>query len=279
MAITILEGSNFCISDENGDFTFTTSGLYAFDTRFLSQARADDQRRAPAAALGREGRVLLGGLLPAEPARRRACGRTRSRSRATASSARACRTGSRVQNQTQEAGLVRARARVRQRLRGHLRGQEPRLRARRPGQGAARCRRWPRRVYEERREPVRARSTTAGSRARRSSSRSAGYVEPGKVRFWIELEPRATWELGFDVVPSLDGDEVRPARGAAAVRRGARADRGLAHGLEPARPEAARLVGRPRPRVPALRRRPRVAPAAGRGTGSATFRPQACRGS
>ena len=37
MAITILEGSNFCISDENGDFTFTTSGLYAVDTRFLSR--------------------------------------------------------------------------------------------------------------------------------------------------------------------------------------------------------------------------------------------------
>src|SRR5947208_11632469 len=37
VAITILEGSNFCISDQNGDFTFTTSGLYAFDTRFLSR--------------------------------------------------------------------------------------------------------------------------------------------------------------------------------------------------------------------------------------------------
>ena len=37
MAITILEGSNFCISDQNGDFTFATSGLYAYDTRFLSR--------------------------------------------------------------------------------------------------------------------------------------------------------------------------------------------------------------------------------------------------
>src|SRR6478735_3502667 len=37
MAITILEGSNFCISDQNGDFTFTTSGLYAYDMRFLSR--------------------------------------------------------------------------------------------------------------------------------------------------------------------------------------------------------------------------------------------------
>ena len=89
-----------------------------------------------------------------------------------------------------------------------------------------------------------------------------GLVEPDKVRFWIELEPRASWELGFDVVPSLDGGEVGPHVVAAAVRRGARPDRGLARGLEPARAEAARVVGRPRSRLPALRRRPRVAPAA-----------------
>ena len=106
-----------------------------------------------------------------------------------------------------------------------------------------------------------------------------GLVEPDKVRFWIELEPRASWELGFDVVPSLDGERGGPARGAAAVRRGARPDRGLAGGLEPARAEAARVVGRPRSRVPAVGRRPRVAPAAGRGTVSGTFRPQGCRGS
>ena len=37
-----------------------------------------------------------------------------------------------------------------------------------------------------------------------------GLVEPGRVRFWIELEPRASWELGFDVVPSLDGGELGP---------------------------------------------------------------------
>jgi glycogen debranching enzyme len=37
-----------------------------------------------------------------------------------------------------------------------------------------------------------------------------GHVEPGKVRFWIELEPRQAWDLGFDVVTSPDGDKVRP---------------------------------------------------------------------
>ena len=36
MAITILEGSNFCICDANGDFSWPTSGLFAHDTRFLS---------------------------------------------------------------------------------------------------------------------------------------------------------------------------------------------------------------------------------------------------
>ena len=37
MAITILEGSNFCICDANGDFSWPTSGLFAHDTRFLSR--------------------------------------------------------------------------------------------------------------------------------------------------------------------------------------------------------------------------------------------------
>src|SRR2546421_1040464 len=36
MAITILEGSTFCVSDENGDIDGPTMGLFASDTRFLS---------------------------------------------------------------------------------------------------------------------------------------------------------------------------------------------------------------------------------------------------
>ena len=30
------------------------------------------------------------------------------------------------------------------------------------------------------------------------------------MRYWIELEPRTTWDVAIDVVPSLDQDEVRP---------------------------------------------------------------------
>jgi hypothetical protein len=37
MALTILEGSTFCICDERGDITGDTHGLFADDTRFLSR--------------------------------------------------------------------------------------------------------------------------------------------------------------------------------------------------------------------------------------------------
>ncbi|MFN2471301.1 MAG: glycogen debranching N-terminal domain-containing protein [Gaiellaceae bacterium] len=39
MAVTILEGSTFCICDERGDLVAPTHGLYASDTRFLSLLR------------------------------------------------------------------------------------------------------------------------------------------------------------------------------------------------------------------------------------------------
>src|SRR5262249_60946518 len=37
VALTILEGSTFCICDERGDLDGPTHGLYASDTRFLSR--------------------------------------------------------------------------------------------------------------------------------------------------------------------------------------------------------------------------------------------------
>src|SRR3954464_15666864 len=39
MALTILEGSTFCICDELGDVDGQTQGLFAEDTRFLSLLR------------------------------------------------------------------------------------------------------------------------------------------------------------------------------------------------------------------------------------------------
>ena len=106
-----------------------------------------------------------------------------------------------------------------------------------------------------------------------------GLVEPDKVRFWIELEPRASWELGFDVVPSLDGGEL----GAHVVKQRFGEERDRIEASLAAWnlrvPQAARVVGRPRSRLPAVRRRPRVASAPGRREDSGTCRPPGCRGS
>ena len=68
VSLTILEGSTFCICDEIGDLR-AGGGLFADDTRFLSRFELIDRRCATAAALVRAGRVLLGCVLPAQPAR------------------------------------------------------------------------------------------------------------------------------------------------------------------------------------------------------------------
>ena len=47
MALTILEGSTFCISDERGDIYEQTGGLFARDTRFLSCFRLTVNGVAP----------------------------------------------------------------------------------------------------------------------------------------------------------------------------------------------------------------------------------------
>jgi glycogen debranching enzyme len=47
MALTILEGSTFCICDERGDITGETQGLFADDTRFLSALRLTVNGAAP----------------------------------------------------------------------------------------------------------------------------------------------------------------------------------------------------------------------------------------
>ncbi|MBA3366885.1 MAG: amylo-alpha-1,6-glucosidase [Actinobacteria bacterium] len=47
MALTILEGSTFCICDERGDLQWRTGGLFAEDTRFLSQLKLTINGEAP----------------------------------------------------------------------------------------------------------------------------------------------------------------------------------------------------------------------------------------
>ena len=207
MAITILEGSNFCISDQNGDFTFTTSGLYAFDTRFLSrlELRVNGERPLLLSA----GRVeyysaafylrnpLAGELVQdaISIARHRFVGE-------------GMQDRLRIQNQ----GMEKVGFEVALEFGNDFADifavknydfalGDPLRALPLPDLAEAR--------YEEAEnqfvledEPFPARTQVIFS--------ERGHVEPDKMRYWIELEPRASWDLGIDVVPSLDQEEVRP---------------------------------------------------------------------
>ncbi len=68
--ITILEGSTFCVCDDRGDVGGRRRPLRRRHAPPVA-LRADGQRPPPAPAVVREGRVLLGGVLSPQPARRR----------------------------------------------------------------------------------------------------------------------------------------------------------------------------------------------------------------
>ena len=65
--VKILDGNTFVVSDASGDIEASLTdptGLFSFDTRFLSQLGADRERRAAQRAVRRRPAVLRDALLP-----------------------------------------------------------------------------------------------------------------------------------------------------------------------------------------------------------------------
>ena len=186
-------------------------------------ARAPDQRRAAAAALVREGRVLLGRLLPAQP------GRAGGLPQDALSIARERFVGEGMQdhlvvrNESAEPLALRARARGRRGLRGHHHRQGARLRARQPADAPGRCPPRPASRFDaaanqlvlEERERRRREDAGAASRSRARSTAPA-------FRFALELAPREQLGAARRRRPVAHGRRSRAARGRAPVRRGAR---------------------------------------------------------
>jgi glycogen debranching enzyme len=207
MAITILEGSNFCISDQNGDFTFTTSGLYAYDTRFLSHLELTINGERPLLLSAGKAEYYSAayflrnppaGELPQDTV---SIGRHRFVGEGMQDHLR-------VQNQTQEKISFELALEFGNDFADIFAVKnydfalgDPLKAGPLPQPAEAR--------YEEDENQFVFDDDSGLGRTQVILS-ERGHVEPGKVRFWIELEPRQTWELGFDVVPSLGGDQVRP---------------------------------------------------------------------
>ena len=207
MAITILEGSNFCISDQNGDFTFATSGLYAYDTRFLSRLELTINGERPLLlSAGKAEYYSAAYFLRNPPAGELA--------QDTVSIGRHRFVGEgmqdhlRVQNQSPEKVSFELALEFESdfadifAVKNYDFALGDPLRAI-PLPPAAEAR------YEEDENQF-VLEDDSGLACTQVILSERGHVEPGKIRYWIELEPRQTWELGFDIVPVLGGDPVRP---------------------------------------------------------------------
>ena len=206
MAITILEGSNFCICDANGDFSWATSGLFAHDTRFLSLLSLTVNGERP--LLLSAGKVEyysaafflrnpVAGELPQDSvaiARHRFVGEgmqdrliLHNNAMAPVAFELALEFGNdfadifTVKNHDFALGDPE-HARLPPLAEAHFDESENQF------------------VLED--DHGQARTQVILSRQ--------GHVELGKARYWVELEPRAAWDIDVEVVPSLDGEQIRP---------------------------------------------------------------------
>jgi glycogen debranching enzyme len=207
LAITILEGSNFCISDQNGDFTFTTSGLYAYDTRFLSKLELTVNGRRPLLLSAGKAEYYSAAYFlrnpPVDGLRPDAVSIARHRFVGEGMQDRLL-----VQNQTRRPASFELALEFGNDFADIFAvkhydfalGDPDRATPLPPPAEA---------VYQEDENQF-VLADDGGLARTQIIFSQRGLVEPDKVRFWIELEPRATWELGFDVVPSIDGGEIGP---------------------------------------------------------------------
>jgi glycogen debranching enzyme len=212
MAITILEGSNFCVSDSNGDFSWSTSGLFAHDTRFLSHLALTINGHRP--LLLSAGRVEyysaafylrnpLAGDLPQDVI---SIGRHRFVGEGMHDRLH-------VQNQSPEPVAFELAVEFGTdfadifAVKDHDFALGDPLRAK-PLPPLAEPR------YEEEENLFVFEDDSFPAKTHVIFS-VPGLVEPSKVRYWIELEPRASWELDMQIVPSLDHDDEMAPRMAA----------------------------------------------------------------
>jgi len=207
MTLTILEGSTFCICDENGDLEGPTAGLFAWDTRFLSLLRltvngtkplrlsADKVEYFSASFYLRNPPV---GLAPdsVSIARERFVGE-------------GMQDWIRLQNQSMEPVSFELALELGSDFAdifavkdwdfsfGDPQHARPLPELVRP------------RFDEDGNQFVLADVGDVPARTQLILSK-AGTVDGSKVSYRIELDPRERWELRVDVIPSLDSEEVVP---------------------------------------------------------------------
>jgi glycogen debranching enzyme len=206
VAITILEGSNFCICDANGDFSWPTSGLFAHDTRFLSHLALTINGERP--LLLSAGKVEyysaafflrnpVAGDLPQDSvavARHRFVGegmKDRLMLHNNVADPVAFELALEIGNDFADIFAVK----------NHDFALGDPERATLPP---------PAEVHFDEGENQFVLEDDGGDARTQVILSQQGHVEPGKIRYWVELPPRGTWTLDVEVVPSVDGEQIMP---------------------------------------------------------------------
>jgi glycogen debranching enzyme len=209
VALTILEGSTFCICDEHGDLSGETHGLFSEDTRFLSELRLTVNDAKP--LLLSSAKVdyfsaafylrnpLAGGLEHdvLSVSRQRFVGEGMQDTIV-------------VQNQSMNAQTFEVALEVGTDFADILSVKEHDFALGDPTRAKPLPPPVEPRFDEEHNQFVLAESDDDGHARTQIFLSTLGRVDGAKIVFPLELQPRARWELRIDVVPSLDGDAVQP---------------------------------------------------------------------
>ena len=206
MAFRILEGSNFCICDANGDFSWPTSGLFAHDTRFLSHLALTINGERP--LLLSAGKVEyysaafflrnpVAGDLPQDAvavARHRFVGegmKDRLMLHNNVADPMAFELALEIGNDFADIFAVKDH--------DFALGDPERATLPPPAE-----------VHFDDGENQFVLEDDGGDARTQVILSQQGHVELGKVRYWVELPPRGTWTLDVEVVPSVDGEQIMP---------------------------------------------------------------------
>src|ERR671931_624585 len=209
MALTILEGSTFCICDERGDIDWPTGGLFADDTRFLSLLRLTVNGERPlvlssdrveyfsAAFYMRN--PLAGGLEQDQLsiARTRFVG-VGMQDHIT------------IQNQTLDNLSFEVALELGTDFADILTVKEHDFALGDPVRAKPLPTPVEGRFEDQDNQFVLREPDGIGAATTQVILSHVGAVDGSKVTYRLELEPRGTWELRLDIVSSIDGDSIAP---------------------------------------------------------------------
>jgi glycogen debranching enzyme len=208
-ALTILEGSTFCICDERGDIDGGAQGLFADDTRFLSRLRLTVNGAKPLLLSSGKVEYFSAAFYLRNPLARDlppdSISVTRHRFVGEGMQDRVV-----VQNQSMEPLTFELALELGTDFADILSVKEHDFALGDPARAKALPPEVAGRYQEEHNQFVLEEPDGSGNARTQVILSERGEVDGSKVHYRLELQPREAWELRLDMLASIDGDTIAP---------------------------------------------------------------------